>query len=331
MFVVDILISGVSESSRLETSPTESNRSRTQNAMPLPLLLDIAAALVAALCALVAVAWASAAGVVPARPALQPARAAGHALRPHVRLRVLLARRLDRSAATGFVLTFALAAALAGGVVLGIFAYLIRALPALRQLDRAVAGWGYDHRSPLSGDGLRTITELGTFQVVVALAVLVTVVDLVHTRNRWSIPFLIVVMAGNELLTTGVKDLVDRARPALVPQAAALGPSFPSGHSATAASFYAAAALILGRRLGPRARRAFGAGAVGVAVAIAGSRVLLDLHWLSDVIGGLALGWGWFALCASVFGGLLHRPTAAVDTATAVATRRCAPYRALGS
>jgi undecaprenyl-diphosphatase len=198
------------------------------------------------------------------------------------------------------VLTIALASALAGGVVLGILAYLIRALPALRQLDRAVAGWGYDHRSPLSSDGLRTLTDLGTFQVVVALAVLVTVVDLVHTRNRGSIAFLIVVMAGTELLTTGVKDLVDRARPALVPQAAALGPSFPSGHSATAASFYAAAALILGRRLGPRARRALGAGAVGVAVAVAGSRVLLELHWLSDVIGGLALEWGWFALCASV-------------------------------
>jgi undecaprenyl-diphosphatase len=43
--------------------------------------------------------------------------------------------------------------------------------------------------------------------------------------------------------------------------------------------------------------------------------VLLDLHWLSDVVGGLALGWGWFALCAGVFGGRLLRPTAAVDVA----------------
>jgi membrane-associated phospholipid phosphatase len=44
--------------------------------------------------------------------------------------------------------------------------------------------------------------------------------------------------------------------------------------------------------------------------------VLLDLHWLSDVVGGLALGWGWFALCAGMFGGRLLRPTAAVDIAT---------------
>ena len=45
--------------------------------------------------------------------------------------------------------------------------------------------------------------------------------------------------------------------------------------------------------------------AVALAVAVAASRVLLDLHWLSDVIGGLALGWGWFALCAVAFGGRL--------------------------
>jgi undecaprenyl-diphosphatase len=40
-------------------------------------------------------------------------------------------------------------------------------------------------------------------------------------------------------------------------------------------------------------------------VAVAASRVLLDLHWLSDVIAGLALGWAWFALCAIAFGGRL--------------------------
>ena len=41
----------------------------------------------------------------------------------------------------------------------------------------------------------------------------------------------------------------------------------------------------------------------GIAVAVASSRVLLDVHWLSDVIAGLMLGWAWFALCAIAFGG----------------------------
>ena len=61
--------------------------------------------------------------------------------------------------------------------------------------------------------------------------------------------------------------------------------------------------------------------AVSITVAVATSRVLLDYHWLSDVVGGLALGWSWFALCAVVFGGRLLRPTAGVDVAAAAATK----------
>ena len=126
-----------------------------------------------------------------------------------------------------------------------------------------------------------------------------------------------------------VKDLVGRVRPALTTEAATLGPSFPSGHSATAAAFYAAAALVLGRRLPGRARHlVIAASRSRSRSAVAASRVLLDLHWLSDVIGGLALGWGWFALCAIAFGGRLLIPTAAADTAAAeAASPRRGPAR----
>jgi membrane-associated phospholipid phosphatase len=191
----------------------------------------------------------------------------------------------------------------------------VRSVPALQNVDNSAADWSYDHRTSLSTSGLHAITELGSIQVVLGLTLVLAAIDFYRTRSRWSLPFLLTVLAGMELLVHGVKDLVGRVRPALDPVAASLGPSFPSGHSATAAAFYAAAALILGRTLQRRPRQALIGLAVGVAVAVAASRVLLDLHWLSDVIGGLALGWGWFALCAGMFGGRLLRPTAAVDVA----------------
>jgi undecaprenyl-diphosphatase len=59
--------------------------------------------------------------------------------------------------------------------------------------------------------------------------------------------------------------------------------------------------------------------AVGLAVGVAASRVLLDVHWLSDVIAGLALGWAWFAVCAIAFGGRILRFGAAAEAAARVA------------
>jgi membrane-associated phospholipid phosphatase len=56
-----------------------------------------------------------------------------------------------------------------------------------------------------------------------------------------------------------------------------------------------------------------------VAVAVACSRVMLGVHWLSDVIAGLAFGWAWFAVCAIAFGGRFLNFGAPLKTATSVA------------
>jgi len=61
--------------------------------------------------------------------------------------------------------------------------------------------------------------------------------------------------------------------------------------------------LILARRRGARVRALLAGSAAAIAVGVAASRVLLDVHWLSDVIAGVMLGWAWFALCAVAFGG----------------------------
>ncbi len=257
-----------------------------------------------------------------APPVAETARRAGAAIRRRRGRSDSLTARLNPEAATGLALTLALAAIVGGGVLLGLLTYLVRGNTDLVRLDNSVANWGDRHASALATDGLDAVTHLGEPVVVAALAAALALVETLRTRSRWVAPFLLVVVAGNGILTTTVKNLVDRVRPTLNPLAETLGPSFPSGHSSWSAAFLAAAALLLSRGRGRRAQAAIAGVAAGLAVTVAGSRVLLDVHWLSDVIAGLALGSAWFAICAVAFGGRLLRFGAAAEEASRAASGR---------
>ena len=228
----------------------------------------------------------------------------------------LLRTRLDPSTATGLALTLALVVAILGGLVLGALAYLMRTNAALVNIDNSVGQWEFDHASPLSTHGLHAVTQLADTYTVIALIAIVSVVEFLRLPNRWIPVFLVTVVLGEIVLVNVIKQALDRVRPAFDPAAASLGPSFPSGHSATAAATYAAVALVLARRRAPVTRALIAAGAVAIAVAVATSRVMLGVHWLSDAIAGLAFGWAWFAVCAVAFGGRLVSFGAPVEAAT---------------
>jgi undecaprenyl-diphosphatase len=253
------------------------------------------------------------------QPTIETARKVGATVGKRPGLRFFLNARLDPAAATGLALTVAMIFSIGGGVLFGVLAYLVRTNSDLIGIDNGVAKWGSRHASTMSTHVLNAVTQLGGIYTIVVLCVILAVVETVRERSVWVAPFIVAVMGGEEIVTLTVKQLADRVRPTFNPAAATLGPSFPSGHSATAAAFWAGAALLLGRWRGRPARALLAGLAAGIAVAVAASRVLLDVHWLSDVIAGLALGWGWFGVCAIAFGGrILHFGTAA-ETAARVA------------
>ena len=285
------------------------------------LVLVIVATAVACAAALLTLRWPRHAGRT-GPPAAGAARKAGAAIRRHPGRGSAIAARLDPETATGLALTLALVVTVGGGVLLGMLAYLVRGDNDLVRLDNSVASWGDRHASAFSTDGLNAITRLGEPVVVAWLAALLALVETVRTRSRWVAPFLLVVVAGNGILTTSVKNLADRVRPELNPVAETLGPSFPSGHSSWSAAFFAAAALLLSRGRSRRTRAVITGVAAGLVVTVAGSRVLLSVHWLSDVIAGLALGSAWFAICAVAFGGRLLRFGAPAEEAARAAQGR---------
>ena len=236
-------------------------------------------------------------------------------------LRRTLARRVDPQTATGLVLTLALGLAIVGGLLVGILAFLMRSSATLVSVDNSAGEWGVVHATPWSTQAIQRVTDLGGTWFVIAFGVVVCVVEYVRVPNRWIPVFLLTVIVGEVVLVNSIKELLHRVRPTFNPIAETLGPSFPSGHSATAAAFYGAVALVMARRRSPRVRALLAGAAVAVALGVAASRVLLGVHWLSDVAAGLAFGWGWFALCAIAFGGRFLNFGKPAEKATRVAER----------
>jgi undecaprenyl-diphosphatase len=95
-----------------------------------------------------------------------------------------------------------------------------------------------------------------------------------------------------------VKPLVRRLRPEAALQYG--GPddgwAFPSGHATQSASFYAMLVVVLSAYAWPRRRVLLAVAAAAIVLVIAASRLYLGVHWLTDVVGGLALGLTWFAI-----------------------------------
>jgi undecaprenyl-diphosphatase len=231
----------------------------------------------------------------------------------------LVRERMNPATATGLVLTLTLGLVIVGGVLVGALAYLMRSSDRLVDTDRAIGQWGVDHATEWSTDALQLLTDAGSSVYIVPAMIILALVEYWRVPNRWMPVFLVTVVVGEIIVVNTVKELLDRVRPEFNEIAATLGPSFPSGHSGLAAAFYAAAALVLARRRSPRTRALLAGGAVAIAVGVACSRVLLGVHWMSDVLAGLALGWAWFALCAIAFGGRILVLGAPVEEAAEVA------------
>jgi len=218
----------------------------------------------------------------------------------------------------------ALAVALSA-TLFGVLLILVRTHTGFSELDVGPARWAARHATTASTDALRAFTFLGS--TVAALALLAVVGLLEHRRlpSRAIPVFLVLVEGGQLLLHNLVKVLVGRARPGYDQLVGASGLSFPSGHATNAAATFAALALLVGRRRSPNARAVLAGAAAGITALVASTRVLLGVHWVTDVLAGAALGWGWAAVCSIAFGGRLLRFGAPLEAATGPGPAASAP------
>ena len=166
---------------------------------------------------------------------------------------------------------------------------------------------------------LKFVTTFGSTWFVTVVVVVVGAQQFWRHRRVAPALFPATAVIVTVVVDNTVKLLVHRARPDIARLVGAAGSSFPSGHSAAAAATWAALALLYGRHRSRRVQAILAGIAAAIAIAVAASRVLLGVHWLTDVIAGVLLGWTCFSLCSIAFGGRIMRFGQPVATAQATA------------
>jgi undecaprenyl-diphosphatase len=148
---------------------------------------------------------------------------------------------------------------------------------------------------------VRDVTLLGS-TLALSVVIAAAVVLLVLRRRWWLAAYLIVTGAGALVLDPVLKVLVGRLRPVVAhPVAHAPGNSFPSGHALGSLVCYGALFLVFLPAARGRWRTCFGIG-IAVLIALIGiSRILLGVHFISDVVGGWAIGIAWLGLTSLAF------------------------------
>ena len=148
---------------------------------------------------------------------------------------------------------------------------------------------------------IKGVTWLGSTGVLWTLIGAAAI--LLAFRRRWRLTaYLLVTGAGALVLDPVLKALVGRLRPVVAhPVAYGNGDSFPSGHALGSIVCYGALFLVFLPAARGRWRRVLTAVIVTLIAAIGISRLLLGVHYLSDVLGAWALGITWLGLTALAF------------------------------
>lgn len=155
----------------------------------------------------------------------------------------------------------------------------------------------------------RVFTALGEPTVLIVAGLAVALLLWRAGRGRLGLALFLIAMTGRGLSELQ-KILIARPRPALDPHLVVVKTSsFPSGHAVSSMVFYTTMAMAL--TVGTRWHRLAICAAVLLSLCVGISRVMLGVHWPSDVIGGWAFGLLWVLLTFRFAQRFVERGTAA--------------------
>jgi membrane-associated phospholipid phosphatase len=191
-------------------------------------------------------------------------------------------------------LAVALAVALVGFVLLAV-GY---ADEPLASVDREVSEWVVASMPSWAESLARPPSWLGGWIGLTMLGVLLCTV-LVRERAWLDVGFFLAAFAGSQLIVAALKEVFDRPRPQLGSAVElSSSASFPSGHATAGVASLGAAAVLAAERLpSPRARIGLWAIVFAGGLAVGASRIVLNVHYVTDMLAGWCLGLAWLAAC----------------------------------
>jgi membrane protein DedA with SNARE-associated domain/membrane-associated phospholipid phosphatase len=205
-------------------------------------------------------------------------------------------RRLAAGDPRGFWLTFTVAAGALAAWAFGAITQDVVAPDELALRDPHLAAWVADHRTDWLTAAAKAAAWPGSDAVIVPLAMLAVAV-LASRRDGRPVIRLALAVGGSVALYSIVQPLVGRSRPPIalwIGQYA--GPAFPSGPATQAIACYGMLAVILAAGRPAHRQALLWTGAAAATVAVGASGIYLGANWLTDVLGGWALGAMWVTL-----------------------------------
>ena len=189
------------------------------------------------------------------------------------------------------------------GIPFGLLLHQVTTDGALTALDESAASW--TNRRVRGEDGVIGFMEFVSFlgkPIFLTFAVGLPGLWLVRRGAYKLAIFLAVTSIGGGIVDTIVKIAVGRPRPEVdEPIVEAFGNSFPSGHSMSSLVCYGALLIAFAPLLSDAVRRVAIAATALLVLAIGASRLVLGVHFISDVLGGYVLGAAWLIGSVAAF------------------------------
>lgn len=136
----------------------------------------------------------------------------------------------------------------------------------------------------------------GETAVIVTVAIILLIFLLVRERNYRAMMFVLLTIAGGNILNRFVKNWVERPRPEVVDQLTSY--SFPSGHAMLGLLYLCTIAYLLSEILNSDKKVLLTWTFMIVLTVLVGlSRIAETHHYATDVLAGWFLGYSWFIIC----------------------------------